>query len=97
MSVNKGHLAKSDADGRGKWAALTATEYLRTSLLNSEPATALTIAPALDLYLSPGDTKRVRATSAVRLQADNYVSQTTGWAVAYNGAGDFRYLYTDET
>lgn len=96
MSAYKGHLAKSDADGRGKWVSLTATEYLRTSLLDSEAATALTIAPALDLYLSPGDTKRVRATSAVRLQADNYVSQTTGWAVAYNGAADFRYLYTDE-
>jgi len=96
MSAYKGHLAKSDADGRGKWVSLTATEYLRTSLLDSEAATALTIAPALDLYLSPGDTKRVHAASGVRFQAENYASQTTGWAIAYNGAGDFRYLYTDE-
>jgi len=96
MSAYKGHLAKSDAEGRGKWVSLTATEYLRTSLLDSEAATGLTIAPALDLYLSPGDTKRVRAASGVRLQAENYASQTTGWAIAYNGAADFRYVYTDE-
>jgi hypothetical protein len=96
MSVYKGHLAKSDVDGRGKWTSLTATQYLRTSLLDSEAATGLTIAPALDLYLSPGATARVRATTGVRLQADNSASQTTGWAIAYSGAADFRYVYTDE-
>lgn len=56
----------------------------------------LTLAPASDLDLTPGGTARVRATSGVRLQSDNYASQTTGWGISYNGSGDFRYLYSDE-
>jgi len=34
--------------------------------------------------------------ASANLRADNYASQTTGWAVDYNGSGDFRYLYTGE-
>lgn len=30
------------------------------------------------------------------IQGSNYASQTTGWQVNYLGAGDFRYLFTDE-
>jgi hypothetical protein len=56
----------------------------------------LTLAPAADLDLTPGGTARVRATAGVRLQSDNYVSQTTGWGISYAGSGDFRYLYADE-
>jgi hypothetical protein len=59
-------------------------------------ADSLTLAPAADLDLTPGGTARVRATSGVRLQSDNYVSQTTGWGISYLGSGDFRYLYADE-
>ena len=59
-------------------------------------ADSLTLAPAADLDLTPGGTARVRATSGVRLQSDNYVSQMTGWGIGYNGGADFRYLYADE-
>lgn len=59
-------------------------------------ADSLTLAPAADLDLTPGGTARVRATSGVRLQSDNYVSQTTGWAMSYAGGLDARYIYTDE-
>ncbi len=56
----------------------------------------LALSPAADLDLTPGGTARVRVTSGVRLQSDNYASQTTGWGISYAGAGDFRYLYADE-
>jgi hypothetical protein len=56
----------------------------------------LTLAPAADLVLTPGGTARVMASSGVRLQSDNYASQTTGWGISYAGSGDFRYLYADE-
>lgn len=59
-------------------------------------ADSLTLAPAADLDLTPGGNARVRLTSGVRIQSDNYVSQTTGWATSYAGGGDFRYLYADE-
>ena len=59
-------------------------------------ADSLTLMPAADLDLTPGGTARVRVTSGVRLQSDNYVSQLTGWGISYSGAGDFRYLYADE-
>jgi hypothetical protein len=57
---------------------------------------SLTLSPASDLNLSPGGTARVKSTSGVRLQSDNYASQTTGWGINYAGSGDFRYLYADE-
>jgi len=57
---------------------------------------SLTLSPASDLDLTPGGTARVRATNGVRLQSDNYASQTTGWGINYAGSGDFRYLYADE-
>jgi hypothetical protein len=56
----------------------------------------LTLAPAADLVLTPGGTARVMTTTGVRIQSDDYVSQTTGWGVSYAGGGDFRYLYADE-
>ncbi len=59
-------------------------------------ADSLTLAPAADLDLTPGGTARVRLTNGVRIQSDNYVSQTTGWGISYAGGGDFRYLYADE-
>ncbi len=34
--------------------------------------------------------------SPIALQAGNYASQLTGWNITYAGAGDFRFLYTDE-
>lgn len=47
----------------------------------------LTIAPTGNIIKFP---------SAVRIQSDNYVSQTTGWGISYAGSADFRYLYADE-
>ena len=96
LATYPGHLAKADTSGDSTWHKITLTDRLRTSLIDSATGTSLTIAPAQDINLSPGGTARVRATSGVRLQADNYVSQTTGWAIGYNGAADFRYVYTDE-
>ncbi len=95
-STYPGHLLKSDASGYLKLVRLTATDRLRTSLVDSETGTNLKLAPAQDLDLQPGGTARVRTLSGVRLQSDNFASQTTGWAVAYSGAADFRYIYTDE-
>lgn len=95
-SVYPGHLLKSDASGYLKLVRLTATDRLRTSLIDSETGTNLKLAPAQDIDLQPGGTARVRTLSGVRLQSDNFASQTTGWAVAYSGAADFRYVYTDE-
>jgi hypothetical protein len=53
----------------------------------------LTLSPADGISLDPssGD---VTATTAI--SADNFVSQTTGWQVAYNGNADFRNIYADE-
>lgn len=34
--------------------------------------------------------------SPLTLKSSNYASQTTGWGITYDGAGDFRYLYADE-
>ncbi len=59
-------------------------------------ADSLTLAPAADLDLTPGGTARVRTTSGVRLQSDNYASQVTGWGISYSGDADFRYLFVDE-
>ncbi len=61
----------------------------------SPAGTGLTLQPATDLVLDP-DSNLAKVASGVRLQSDGYVSQTTGWGVAYNGAADFRYLYVDE-
>lgn len=95
-SVYPQHLLKSDPSGHLKLVRLTLTDRLRTSLIDSETGTNLILAPAQDLDLQPGGTARVRALPGVRLQSDNYASQTTGWAIGYNGAADFRYIYTDE-
>jgi hypothetical protein len=95
-SVYPAHLLKSDESGHLKLVRLTLTDRLRTSLIDSEAGTNLKLAPAQDLDLQPSGTARVRALSGVRLQSDNYASQTTGWAVAHSGAADFRYVYTDE-
>jgi len=58
-------------------------------------AAALTLKPATDLILDP-TSNLVKLTNAVSIQADNFASQTTGWRVTYEGAGDFRYLFADE-
>lgn len=58
-------------------------------------AAALTLKPATDLILDP-ISNLVKLTSTVSIQADNFASQTTGWRVTYEGAGDFRYLFADE-
>lgn len=55
----------------------------------------IAIAPAGDIQLNPTGAQ-VRTMSGVQIQSDHYASQVTGWGVSYDGAGDFRYLYTDE-
>jgi hypothetical protein len=45
---------------------------------------------------SPTITTSLLASSAAIFKSDNYASQTTGWGITYAGAGDFRYLFTDE-
>jgi hypothetical protein len=42
------------------------------------------------------DGNQFRLAPDVRIQSDNYASQTTGWATSYAGGGDFRYLFVDE-
>lgn len=42
------------------------------------------------------DSTAFRLTGGLDVQADNYASQTTGWRITYEGAGDFRYLFADE-
>jgi len=94
-SVYPGHLLKSDGSGDLKLHKLELSDRLRTSLLDSQAGTSLTIQPALDLLLSPGS-GLVKATNGVALQSDGYASQTTGWRITYDGQGDFRYLYSNE-
>jgi hypothetical protein len=64
--------------------------------ITTPAATALTLNPTTNIDLTPGGTALVRTTSGVRIQSDNYASQTTGWGISYAGSGDFRYLYADE-
>ena len=94
-SVYPGHLLKGDASGDLKVRRLEASDRLIASLLTSVVGTGLTVQPDGDLILDP-DSNLAKVSSGVRLQSDGYVSQTTGWGVAYNGAADFRYLYVDE-
>lgn len=67
---------------------------LRSPILDTASG-GLTVSPAAGLDLDPASSL-IRIMSAVNLRSENYASQTTGWAVDYNGAADFRYLFTDE-
>ena len=58
-------------------------------------ASDLTLQPTGDLLLDPTG-NNVQLTSSVTISTDNYVSQTTGWAVTYAGAADFRNIFADE-
>jgi len=42
------------------------------------------------------DTDSLDFMSAVGVGSDDYASQVSGWKITYAGAGDFRYIYTDE-
>ena len=55
----------------------------------------LTLQPAADLILAP-ESYMVKAPEYVSVQSDDYTSQTTGWRITHEGAGDFRYLFADE-
>lgn len=94
-SVYPGHLLKGDASGDLKVRRLEASDRLIASLVTSAAGTGLTLQPDGDLVLDP-DSNLAKVSSGVRLQSDGYVSQTTGWGIAFNGAADFRYLYVDE-
>lgn len=87
-------LLKSDTDGSLTLTILTASTKVRTALLDTE-SVDMTIQPGGDLILDPAG-NAVVVTATTRLGTDNYASHTTGWAVDYNGAADFRYIFTDE-
>jgi hypothetical protein len=74
---------------------LTATNRVRTPLLDTAAGASMTISPALDLILNPGS-GIVRMASGDAIQASAYASQTTGWRITDFGEGDFRYLFADE-
>jgi hypothetical protein len=64
-------------------------------------ADALTLAPAGDLLLDPAGNEVIFSNwgAGKALESDNYVSQATGWSIAYGSNGgdaDFRYVYSDE-
>lgn len=80
-------LLKSDSTGK-----LTLVR-LDTPTIGS--TAALDVVPTGNLYLGP-DSNLALIKSSTNLRRDGYVSQLTGWAIDANGAGDFRYLYTDE-
>lgn len=88
-------LLATDASGYLTLVRLTATDRLRTSLIDSGSGASLTLSPALDLILSPAS-NLVRLASGRAFQSDNYVSQTTGMRITHAGEADFRYLFTDE-
>lgn len=89
------NILQSDASGNLKLNILELADRLTTELIDSYVGTSLALQPDQDLNLSPGG-NRVRTTADVAIQSDNYTSQVTGWRIGYDGAGDFRYLYTDE-
>lgn len=49
-----------------------------------------------DISIATLDSDDFIFNSAVALKTSNYASQTTGWALTYAGAADFRYVYADE-
>jgi len=88
-------IIKSDSSGDIKLHKIELTDRVTVPLINTNAGISLAISPDQDLNLSPSGS-RVRLMSPVRIQSDNYVSQTTGWGISYAGSGDFRYLYADE-
>ena len=66
-------------------------------------AGGLTISPVGDLTLSPGDELIIDPSgnamiinASVDISTNNFVSQSTGWNINYDGSADFRNLYADE-
>lgn len=45
-----------------------------------------------DIYLAYGD----MILNTIDIETSNYESQTTGWAIGYDGSADFRTIYADE-
>jgi len=45
-----------------------------------------------DIHFAYGD----MTLNDIDIETSNYVSQTTGWAIGYDGSADFRSLYSDE-
>ena len=88
-------IIKSDASGDIKVHKIEATEKITVPYIDTNVGASLSIVPDQDLNLTPSGS-RVRLTTGVRIQSDDYVSQTTGWGISYAGSGDFRYLYADE-
>ncbi|GIV51040.1 MAG: hypothetical protein KatS3mg038_1561 [Candidatus Kapaibacterium sp.] len=97
-SSNPGAAASilaTDSSGYLTLVRLTATDRLRTSLIDSAGGANMTLQPAQELLLAP-DANIVRLASGRVLQSSSYVSQTTGMRITDAGEGDFRYLFADE-
>lgn len=73
---------------------VTASGQVRTPTLDTASG-GMTVKPAAGLDLDPGN-NTVRVMASAILRSENYASQTTGWGIGYNGAADFRYLFSDE-
>ncbi len=67
---------------------------LRTPLIDTDTGQDMTLQPTQSLWLDPAS-NMAKLAASVSLRSGNYVSQTTGMAVTYEGEGDFRYLFTD--
>lgn len=88
-------LLSTDSAGHLTLVRMTATDRLRTSLIDSGSGASLTLSPALDLILSPAS-NLVRLASGRAFQSDGYASQAVGMRITHAGEADFRYLFTDE-
>lgn len=86
-------LLATDASGYLTLVRQTLTDRLVAPLITA--GTHLTLQPTNDLKIDPSS-NIARVMADVRLQSDNYASQTTGWGITYAGAADFRYGYFDE-
>ena len=90
----------SDPGATSKVLESTSAGYLYltelfTPIISTKAATALYLSPTTYLWLNPtGDS--VYMGSNVSIGRQDWVSQLTGWQITYGGAGDFRYLYSDE-
>lgn len=94
-AANHNTLLRSGANGDLQVDRLVGVEWVRSPLIDSNAGQLMELRPGSHLALNPVS-KIVRTLADVAVQSDNYASQTTGWRIGYDGAADFRYLFTDE-
>lgn len=86
ISTASGNLVLAPASGITTASMVHASTNLRAPLLENASG---------DLKLN-ASTNLLRIQPSVRIQSDNYISQSTGWGIDYAGGADFRYLFADE-